>query len=46
METAKRILTKERIDRQLVGQISWTPFMSMRDGFNKRVTFNTADNLE
>ena len=46
VETVKRILTKEKIDRQLVGQTSSTPFMSVRHGFNKRVTFNTADNLE
>ena len=46
VETAKRILTKEKIDRQLVGQTSLTPFMSVRDGFNKRVTFSTADDLE
>ena len=46
VETAKRILTKEKIDRQLVGQTSLTTFMSVRDRFNKRVTFNTADDLE
>ena len=27
VETAKRILTKEKIDRQLAGQSSLTPFM-------------------
>ena len=31
VETAERILTKEKIDRQLVGQTSSTPFMSVRD---------------
>ena len=42
VETAKRILTKEKIDRQLAGQSSSTPFMSMKDGYvNKRVTFDT-----
>ena len=46
VETAKRILTKENIDRQLEGQTSLTPFMSVRDGFNKRVIFNAADGLE
>ena len=46
VETAKRILTKEKIDRQLVGQAYLTPFMSARDGLKKRVTFNTSDNLE
>ena len=29
VETAKRILTKEKIDRQLAGQTSSTPFMSI-----------------
>ena len=38
VETAKRILTKEKIDRQLVGQSSSTPFMSIKDSYNKKVT--------
>ena len=46
VEIAKRILTKEKIDRQLAGQTSSTPFMSVTDGLNKRVTFNTTDDLE
>ena len=46
VETAKRMLAKEKIDKQLVGQTSSTPFMSVRDSQNKRVTFNTADYLE
>ena len=46
VETAKKMLTKEKIDKQLVGQTSSTPFMSVRDGQSKRVSFNTADNLE
>ena len=46
VETAKRMLTKEKIDKQLVGQTSSTPFMSVRDSQSKRVSFNTADNLE
>ena len=46
VETAKRMLTKEKIDKQLVGQTSSTPFRSVRDSQNKRVTINTADNLE
>ena len=40
VETAKRILTKEKIDRQLAGQTSSTPFMNISDGINKRVTFD------
>ena len=46
VETAKRILTKEKIDKQLAGQTSSTPFMSVRDGLNKRVTFHAPDDLE
>ena len=43
---SKRILTKEKIDKQLAGQTSSTPFMSVKDGLSKRVMFNTANNLE
>ena len=46
VDTAKRMLTKEKIDKQLVGQITLTPFMSMRDSQSERVSFNTSDNLE
>ena len=46
VETAKRVLTKEKIGRQLAGQNSLTPFMNMRDNPNKRVTFNTTDDIE
>ena len=46
VETAKRILTKEKIDRQLAGQTTSTPFMSVRDVHNKRVTFDATDNIE
>ena len=47
VETAKRMLTKEKIDRQLAGQSSSTPFMSIKDSYNnKRVTFDTEDGLE
>ena len=28
------------------GQTSSTPFMDIRDGFNKRVTFNMTDGME
>ena len=37
VEMVKRILTKEKIDRQLAGQTSWTPFMSIKEGFGKRL---------
>ena len=48
VETNKRILTKEKIDRQLAGQSSSTPFMNIRDGYNSKkvVTFDTQDGLD
>ena len=46
VETAKRILMKEKIDRQLVGQSSLTPFVNMRDNSNERVTFDMTDDIE
>ena len=39
VETAKIILTKEKLDRQLTGQTSTSPFMNIRDGTDKRVSF-------
>ena len=35
VETVKRILTKEKLDRQLTGQTSTSPFMNIRDGTEK-----------
>ena len=46
VKTVKRILTKEKIDRQLAGQTSLTPFMNIKEGYSKKVTFNTMDGLE
>ena len=37
---------KEKIDRQLAGQSSSTPFMSIKDSYNKKVTFATQTGLE
>ena len=45
VEIAKRILTKEKLDRQLTGQTSTSPFMSIRDEINRKVSFNTRDEL-
>ena len=45
VETAKRILTKEKLDKQLTGQTSTSPFMSVRDGTDRRVSFNTREEL-
>ena len=45
VDTAKRILTKEKLDKQLTGQTSTSPFMSIREGADKRVSFNARDEL-
>ena len=45
VETAKRILTKEKLDKQLIGQSSANPFMNVRDGTERKVSFNTRDEL-
>ena len=45
VDTAKRILKKEKIDRQLSGQSSSTPFISIKDNHCRRVTFDTGDEL-
>ena len=46
VDTVKRMLTKQKIDKQLAGQMSSTPFMSERDSQSKRVSFNTPDDIE
>ena len=46
VETTKRILTKEKIDRQLSGQSSSTPFMSIKGNHSRRVTFDPREELE
>ena len=45
VETAKRILTKEKLDKQLTGQTSTSPFMSIMDGTERKVSFNARDEL-
>ena len=45
VETAKRFLTKEKIDRPMTGQ-STTPFMKLREKKRKSVTFDARDALE
>ena len=45
VETAKGILTKEKLDKQLTGQASTNPFMSIRKGVSKRVSFDTREEL-
>ena len=46
VQIVKRILTKEKIDRQLLGQSCSTPFMNIQEEHNKRVTFNMTGGLE
>ena len=45
VETAKRFLTKEKIDRQMTRQSS-TPFMKLTEKKRKSVTFDARDALE
>ena len=47
VEIAKRILTKEKIDRQLSGQSSASmPFMKVSEGYHTSNIFNTQDRLD
>ena len=39
-------MTKEKIDRQLAGQTTFTPSMSMKEGFGKKFTFDMTDGIE
>ena len=45
VEIAERILTKEKLDRQLTGQSSSTPFMTIRDSHHRKVSFDTKEEL-
>ena len=45
VDRKKGILTKEKLDKQLTGQTSTSPFMNVRDGTERRVSFNTRDEL-
>ena len=45
VDTAKRILMKEKLDKQLTGQTSTSPFMNVRDRTERKVLFNTRDEL-
>ena len=45
VETPKRIMTKEKLDKQLTGQSSASPFMNIRDGTERKVSFNVRDEL-
>ena len=45
VDTAKRMLTKEKLAKQLTGQTSTSPFMSVRERTDRRVSLNTRDEL-
>ena len=45
VDTAKRILTKEKLDKQLTGQTSTSPFMNVRDETERKVSFNARYEL-
>ena len=45
VDTAKRILTKGKLDKQLTGQTPTSPFMSVRHRRDRRVSFNTREEL-
>ena len=45
VETAEGILTKKKLDKQLTGQCSANPFMNIREGMERKVSFNTRDEL-
>ena len=45
VETAKRILIKEKLDKQLTGQTPTSPFLNIRDGTEREVSFNARDEL-
>ena len=45
VDTAKRILTKDKLDKELTGQTSTSPFISVREGTDRRVSFNTRHEL-
>ena len=42
---SKKILTKEKLNKQLTGQTSTSPFMNIRDGTERKVSFNARDEL-
>ena len=45
VETSKRILTKEKRDRQSSGKSSFTTFISIKDSPSRKVSFDTREEL-
>ena len=42
---SKENIDKEKLDKQLTGQASTSPFMSIREGASRKVSFDTRDKL-
>ena len=42
---SKENIDQEKLDKQLTGQTSTSPFMSIREGINRKVSFDTRDEL-
>ena len=42
---SKKNTSQENLDKQLTGQISTSPFMNIRDGIERKVSFNDRDEL-
>ena len=45
VEAVKRILNKEKLDKQLTGQASTSPFMNIGEAAGRRVSFDTREEL-
>ena len=45
IETSKRILTKEKLDKQLMRQTSASTFLSFRDSAYRKVIFDDTEYL-
>ena len=45
VETAKRIIRKEKIDRQSFRQFLSTPIMSIKDNHSRKVSFDTKEEI-
>ena len=45
VETAKRILTKEKLDKKLTRQSTSSPLMNIREGPSRRVSFDTREEI-
>ena len=42
----KKNIDQKKLDKQLTGQTSTSPFMSIREGTNRKVSIETRDKLQ